>query len=253
MSAVELFPAIDIRSGRVVRLLQGDYAMETVYGDDPVDVATNFADAGAQWIHIVDLDAARSGDPVNRPVIARIAAALSGRARVQTGGGVRTVEDARALADAGIRRVVMGSAAVSNPRLVEDVAAFIPVAVGLDHRAGRVAVHGWTEDGGMDLSEALSMFPNAEAFIITDISRDGMLQGPDIEGLTNATRITSTDVIASGGVSSLVDIGALAAIDGVTGIITGKAIYEGRFTVKEALAYLEVSSAGDSRENGRQQ
>jgi len=251
MSTVDLYPAIDIRSGRVVRLLQGDYDSETIYGDDPVDVATGFVDAGAQWIHIVDLDAARSGDPVNRPVIARIAAVLAGRAHVQTGGGVRTVDDARALADAGIRRVVMGSAAVSDPHLVEEVAAFTSVAVGLDHRGGRVAVHGWTQDGGLDLSEALLLFPDAEAFIITDISRDGMLQGPDVEGLRQATRITSTDVIASGGVSSLTDIGALAAIDGVSGIITGKAIYESRFTVSEAVAYLDAFDSGDAHESGR--
>lgn len=240
MTAVDLYPAIDIRAGRVVRLQQGDYGNETVYGDDPVDVAETFANAGAQWIHIVDLDAARSGDPVNRPVIARIASALSGRARVQTGGGVRTVDAARSLADAGISRVVMGSAAVANPHLVDDVAGFIRVAVGLDHRSGRVAVHGWTEDGGMELSESLGMFPAADAFIITDISRDGMLQGPDVEGLTLATRITSTPVIASGGVSSLADVEVLAAIDGVTGVITGKAIYEGRFTVSDALERLRA-------------
>jgi phosphoribosylformimino-5-aminoimidazole carboxamide ribotide isomerase len=235
MTPVDIYPAIDIRSGRVVRLTQGDYDQETVYGDDPVEVARRFADEGARWIHIVDLDAARSGDPVNRTVISRIASELTDRAKVQTGGGVRTVEDARTLAEAGISRVVMGSAAVSNPELVEEAAKVVDVAVGLDHRNGRVAVHGWTRDAGTTLMSALAMFPAASAFIITDIARDGMLQGPDIEGLAQAAHATSTPVIASGGVSTLADIEVLARIPGVTGIITGKAIYEGRFSVRDAI------------------
>jgi phosphoribosylformimino-5-aminoimidazole carboxamide ribotide isomerase len=218
-----------------VRLTQGDYDQETVYGDDPVEVARRFVDEGARWIHIVDLDAARSGDPVNRTVISRIASELSDRAKVQTGGGVRSVDDARTLAEAGVSRVVMGSAAVSNPALVEEAARVVDVAVGLDHRNGRVAVHGWTRDAGMTLVSALDKFPAASAFIITDIARDGMLQGPDIEGLTQAAHATTTPVIASGGVSTLADIEVLARIPGVTGIITGKAIYEGCFSVRDAI------------------
>lgn len=241
MTTVDLYPAIDIRAGRVVRLVQGDYGRETVYGDDPVDVAYGFAESGARWIHIVDLDAARSGDPINRQVISRVAAAVSGTAHVQTGGGVRTVDDARALADLGIGRVVMGSAALADPPVVEQVAAFTEVAVGLDHRGGRIAVHGWTEDSGTDLSTALGLFPTAAAFIITDISRDGMLQGPDVDGLTAATSRTTTPIIASGGVSTLVDIEMLAGIPGIAGIITGKAIYEGRFTVREAIERLHAA------------
>jgi phosphoribosylformimino-5-aminoimidazole carboxamide ribotide isomerase len=235
MNLIDLYPAIDIRSGRVVRLKQGDYDKETVYGEDPVEVACRFADEGARWIHIVDLDAARSGDPVNRAVISQIASALWGKVKVQTGGGVRTVDDARTLAEAGISRVVMGSAAVSKPELVDEAAKIVDVAVGLDHRNGRVSVHGWTQESGLTLVSALGMFPAASAFIITDIARDGMLQGPDIEGLTHATHATSIPVIASGGVSTLADIEDLAKIPGVTGIITGKAIYEGRFSVRDAL------------------
>lgn len=237
---MDLYPAIDIRSGRVVRLSQGDYEQETVYGENPVEVARAFADAGARWIHIVDLDAARSGDPVNRSVIGKVADAVAGRADVQTGGGVRSVADALALADAGIRRVVMGSAAVAHPELVDRVAEHVEVAVGLDHRAGTVAVHGWTEESELDLWSALDMFPLASAFVITDISRDGMLQGPDVTGLAAAVGRTSTPVIASGGVASLEDIDALAAIEGLSGIITGKAIYEGRFSVDDALARLRT-------------
>ena len=238
--ATDLYPAIDLRAGRVVRLTKGDYAAETVYGDDPVAVALSFADAGAPWVHVVDLDAARSGDPVNREVVARIAGALRGRASLQTGGGVRTVDDVVALAQAGVSRVVMGSAAVADPPLVAVAAAVLPVAVGLDHRDGELAVHGWTKGSGVALADALSMFPAASAFVITDIARDGMLTGPDVAGLTEAVAATTVPVIASGGVASLDDIVALAAIAGLGGIITGKAIYEGRFTVTAALAALEV-------------
>jgi len=236
---IDLYPAIDLRGGRVVRLTKGDYDAETVYDDDPVSVAESFAEAGAPWVHVVDLDAARSGDPVNRPVVAAIAAALSGRALLQNGGGVRTLDDARSLAAAGVDRVVMGSAAVQNPDLVAQVSEIVAVAVGLDHRDGDLAVHGWTEASGVRLDDALALFPTAAAFVITDISRDGMLTGPDVLGLSRAVAATSVPVIASGGVSSVDDLVALAAIAGLGGIITGKAIYEGRFTVAEALAALE--------------
>lgn len=235
---IDLYPAIDLRDGKVVRLLQGDYDQQTTYGDDPVAVATSFAEAGARWIHVVDLDAARSGSPVNRPVVAAIARALTGAASVQTGGGVRTVGDAQSLADAGVARVVMGSAAVKDPSLVEAASRVVPVAVGLDHREGEVAVHGWTEGSGVQLADALGWFPTAAAFVITDIARDGMLIGPDVDGLAAAARATSIPVIASGGVSSLADIAALRAVPGIGGVITGKAVYEGRFTVAEAVQEL---------------
>ena len=235
---VDLYPAIDVCNGQVVRLTQGDYGSVTVYGSDPVAVACSFADAGAAWIHVVDLDAARSGSPQNRPVVAAIAAAVAGRAKVQTGGGVRSIDDARQLADAGVDRVVMGSAAIQHPELVDEVAKIVAVAVGLDHRNGEVAVHGWTAGAGVSLDEALEWFPAASAFVITDISRDGMLDGPDIDGLAAVASRSSAPVVASGGVSSLADLEALAKVSGIVGIITGKALYEGRFTVAEALAVL---------------
>jgi phosphoribosylformimino-5-aminoimidazole carboxamide ribotide isomerase len=233
-----LYPSIDLRGGHVVRLRQGDYAAETVYGDDGVAVATSFADQGATWIHVVDLDAARTGEPTNRPVVAAIVAAVDGRAAVQTGGGVRSVDDAKALADAGVARVVMGSAAVREPALVDEVAAVLPVAVGLDHRAGELAVHGWTEASGVQLGEAMARFASAAAFVITDIERDGLLGGPDVAGLAAAVESTDVPVIASGGVGTLDDVRALAAIPGLHGIITGRALYEGRFTVADAVAVL---------------
>ena len=235
---IDLYPAIDLLGGRVVRLRQGDYSDETVYGDDPVSVAREFAAAGAPWVHVVDLDAARSGDPVNRPVVAAIATALAGVARVQTGGGVRSLDDARELADAGVARVVMGSAAVREPALVEAASVIVPVAVGLDHRDGEVAVHGWTEGSGLMLDDAFGLFPTAAVFVVTDIGRDGMLVGPDIDGLTRSAALAGSPVIASGGVSNLADVVALARIENLGGIITGKAVYEGRFTVVEAIEAL---------------
>jgi phosphoribosylformimino-5-aminoimidazole carboxamide ribotide isomerase len=233
-----LYPSIDLRGGHVVRLRQGDYAAETVYGDDGVAVASSFAEQGATWIHVVDLDAARTGEATNRAAVAAIAAAVAGRAAVQTGGGVRSVDDAQALADAGVARVVMGSAAVREPALVDDVAAVLPVAVGLDHRRGDIAVHGWTESSGVQLTDALARFPSAAAFVITDIDRDGLLGGPDVAGLAAAVAATDVPVIASGGVGTLDDVRALAAIPGLHGIITGRALYEGRFTVAEAVGEL---------------
>lgn len=240
MTANALLPAIDLRGGAVVRLLHGDYSAETRYGDDPVAVAEDFADQGAEWVHIVDLDAARGDGPVNRAVIGRVAERLATRGvRVQTGGGVRAVTDARQLADLGVARVVMGSAAVRSPELVDEVAATVPVAVGLDHREGLVAVDGWTRESDLDLYTALAAFPAAEAFVVTDISRDGALVGPDLVGLSAAARAADRPVIASGGVATLDDLAALAAIPRLGGVIVGRALYEERFTVADAIAVLE--------------
>jgi phosphoribosylformimino-5-aminoimidazole carboxamide ribotide isomerase len=241
---IDLYPAIDLLGGRVVRLRQGDYADETVYGDDPVSVARSFVEEGARWVHVVDLDAARSGDPVNRPVVAAIVEALRGVAAVQTGGGVRSLADAQQLADAGVGRVVMGSAAVREPALVAAASEIVPVAVGLDHRDGEIAVHGWTEGSGLALANAYGLFPTAEVFVITDIGRDGMLVGPDLDGLALSASLAGAPVIASGGVSALADVVALAAIENLGGIITGKAVYEGRFSVAEAIHTLSTVEAG---------
>jgi phosphoribosylformimino-5-aminoimidazole carboxamide ribotide isomerase len=243
MSAIDLYPAIDLLGGRVVRLRQGDYADETVYGDDPIEVARRFAADGAVWIHVVDLDAARSGDPVNRPVVGAITAAVRGVARVQSGGGVRSLDDVRELAALGVARAVMGSAAIADPALVEAGSHELPIAVGLDHRRGELAVHGWTEGSGEWLHEAFERFPTAAAFVVTDIERDGMLHGPDLDGLRRAVELAPAPVIASGGVSSLDDVRALGAIAGLGGVITGKALYEGRFVVAEAVRTLRSGAA----------
>jgi phosphoribosylformimino-5-aminoimidazole carboxamide ribotide isomerase len=220
-----------------VRLHQGDFAAETVYDDDPVSVARAFARAGAQWIHVVDLDAARTGEPANLAVIEAIGAAVS--CPLQVGGGVRSVAAAGDLMLAGASRVVVGTAAVEQPALVEEIATLHPgsVAVGLDARGGEVAVRGWTEGTGVDLVDLVTRFTDAgvAALVVTEIDRDGTMAGPSLEQLRAVLAATPVPVIASGGVGSLGDLDALA---GLAGTIVGKALYEGRFTLAEALAAL---------------
>jgi phosphoribosylformimino-5-aminoimidazole carboxamide ribotide isomerase len=227
----DLYPSIDLRRGRVVRLHQGDFDRETVYGPDPVAVARSFEAAGARWIHVVDLDAARR-DGSNRALVTAIAAAVD--VPVQTGGGVRD----GSLLDEGVERVVVGSAAVEDPRVVRTMAERWPnrVAVGLDHWDGEVRVRGWEQGSGrqlLDVAAELGL-PGVAAFVVTDISRDATLTGPDLDGLKHLQASTSVPVIASGGVATLEDLGALRSL-GVAGAIVGKAIYEGRFTVEEAV------------------
>lgn len=239
---MQLYPAIDLRGGRCVRLYQGSYDAETAYSDDPVGQARQFAAAGASWLHVVDLDAARTGDPVNLAVIAAIADAVD--VPVQTGGGVRSLDAAAALADAGVARVVIGTAAVETPELVEKVAARQPVAVGLDARGRDVATHGWEKGGGGDLLELGARFESsgAEAVVVTEISRDGTMSGPDTEGLSAVLGATGLAVIASGGVARVEDLDELAAIGDpsrrLAGVIVGRALYEGCFTVEQALETL---------------
>jgi phosphoribosylformimino-5-aminoimidazole carboxamide ribotide isomerase len=239
---MELYPAIDLRGGRAVRLFQGDYDAETVYGDDPPAIARAFVDAGARWIHVVDLDAARTGQRTNDAVVAAIVAAVAGRARVQCGGGVRDEHAAADLAATGVARVVMGTAALRDPDVVRRASECVPVAVGLDHRGGELAAHGWTESTGLRLSDVLVRFPTAAAFVVTDIERDSTLTGPDIDGLAAVLAATDVAVIASGGVGSLDDLKLLGALEikgrRLAGVIAGKAIYEHRFGVADAVAVL---------------
>ena len=241
-TAPALFPAIDILGGRCVRLFQGDYEQETVYGNNPAAQARAFQDAGATWVHVVDLDAARTGDPVNRQVVAEVAAALD--VPVQAGGGVRTLDDARILFDAGVSRVVMGTAAIEDPELVDQVADLGRVAVGLDIRGEEVAVRGWTEGSGLLLTDAFEMFSSrcTDAFVITQIERDGTLQGPDLEGLAAALATTEIDVVASGGVGRPSDLKDLADLTvagrRLAGVILGRALYEGTVDLATAIQTL---------------
>jgi phosphoribosylformimino-5-aminoimidazole carboxamide ribotide isomerase len=240
---MELFPSIDLRRGRVVRLHQGDFARETVYGDDPVAVARSYADAGATWIHVVDLDASRR-DGSNRDAIVAVAGAVD--VPVQAGGGVRDAS----LLEAGVARVVLGSAAVDDPDLVARMAAAHPgrVVVGLDHRDGEVRVRGWEEGSGRHLHDLVAELavPGVAAFVVTDISRDATLAGPDLDGYAALLGATTVPVVSSGGVGTLADLEALAALEvagrRLAGAIVGKALYEARFTLADALA---VVARGD--------
>lgn len=247
---MQLFPAIDLADGHCVRLYQGDFARETRYGDDPVGQARTFAAAGAEWIHVVDLDAARTGTAHNLGHIADIAAAVG--AKVQSGGGVRDVAKAEALFVAGVDRVVIGTAAMEDPAFVHDLAGRYPgqVAVGLDARhrpdvsgddAWEVAVHGWEQGSGRGLISTAQAFEDhgVAALIVTEIGRDGTLEGPDLEGLQRVLDATSLDIVASGGVGSLDDLRTLAAMDAggrrLAGAIVGRALYEQKFTLEAAL------------------
>lgn len=239
---MDLYPAIDLRGGKVVQLTQGDFDRERVHGDDPVAVAQAFAAAGAPWVHVVDLDAARTGEPVNRHLIAAVAGSVD--VPVQAGGGVRSVAAAAALADAGVARVVMGTAAIEDPRLVAEVAARQPVALGLDVKGREVAVKGWLQGSGTDISDALRRLGDvgASAVVVTQIDVEGLMGGPDLSGLAEVLRSTELDVIASGGVGTLSDLLALddLEVDGrrLAGAIVGTALYEGRLDVVEAVRSL---------------
>jgi len=245
---MDLYPSIDLRAGRVVRLARGDYDQQTVYDDDPIAVARRFDAAGAHWIHVVDLDAARDGGNPNLSVIEAICANVG--ARVQTGGGVRTVADAGERFAAGATRVVVGSAAVEHPEVVDELRILHPgeVAVGLDARGRDVAIHGWTDATGLDLIALAQQFddPGIGAVIVTDITRDGMLEGPALDQLAAVVAAIATPVIASGGVATAADLGALAELEvagrRLAGAIVGRAIYEHRFTVEEGIAACSPSA-----------
>jgi len=235
-----LFPAIDLRGGRCVRLYQGDFSAETTYSEDPAEVAKSFAAAGAQWLHVVDLDAARTGELANLAQVGAIVAATG--LAVQYGGGVRSAETAARLAEVGVARVVVGTAAVESPSLVAEIAARQPVAVGLDVRGREVAVRGWRATGGRSFVEVLAGAPGASAAVVTQISTDGTLAGPDMELLAEALAATEIPVIASGGVGRLEDLRRLADLRAgrraLAGAIVGRAIYERTVDLSAALAIL---------------
>jgi phosphoribosylformimino-5-aminoimidazole carboxamide ribotide isomerase len=245
---VELYPAIDLRDGAAVRLVQGDFARQRSYGD-PVDLARRYAEAGARWIHVVDLDAARTGSPVNRAAVLAIAGAVD--VAVQAGGGVRSAADVDALLGGGVARVVLGTAAVRHPDLVGELADRhrARIAVGVDHRGGGrdVAVTGWEGVGGTtldDLLARLGAMPLA-AVIVTAIERDGAMTGPDVGGLAHVLATCAHDVIASGGVRGTADLVALSALEAdgrrLAGAIVGTALVEGDMSVEEAMAACAVS------------
>lgn len=241
MADFALYPAIDLRRGRCVRLEKGRADRETVYGDDPVSVARFFVDAGAEWIHVVDLDAA-FGDGAQRELIRTVAASVP--VRVQTGGGLRTDADVDAVLEAGVARAVIGTAAIENPDLVVRAVArwgADRIAVGLDARGRKPAARGWTEESGADLfylARAL-VAGGVRTIIHTDIERDGMMMGPNLDLSAELAAFSGAEVIVSGGMRGAEDVRAVAAAAregrGLAGAIMGKALYEGAVLLPDAL------------------
>lgn len=236
---MELIPAIDIRDGRCVRLLQGDYARETIYDADPLAVARRWVEQGATRLHVVDLDGARDGSPRNHALVERIAASVP--VPVQVGGGIRSAEDAVRYRDAGLARVILGTSAVEDRALVAELAAALGEAlvVGIDARDGIVRTRGWIESGGISATELAAELRRCGVgrFVYTDIGVDGMLQGPNLPALRQFIAVAGCPVIASGGVSRVADLAAIAAT-GAEAVIAGKALYTGDLRLDEALAGL---------------
>lgn len=240
-----IYPAIDIRGGKCVRLFQGDYAQETVYGESPLDVAKQWVEQGANWLHLVDLDGAKAGQPVHAELVLSIARSVD--VPVQIGGGIRTLDDVAAYLEGGVARVIIGTAALENRAFMEQALSQYgnKIAIGLDCRKGFVATRGWLETSDVkaeDLARELVQL-GAETFIYTDISRDGTLTGPNIEEIVSLARATGKQVIASGGVSVEQDLFALAnyAADGVGGAIVGKALYTDAINLAETLVRMNGS------------
>jgi phosphoribosylformimino-5-aminoimidazole carboxamide ribotide isomerase len=232
-----LYPAIDLKEGRCVRLIRGDMAQATVFNDDPAAQAASFAGAGASWLHLVDLDGAFAGKPMNAMAVEAIVDAVD--IPLQLGGGIRTLETIENWLGRGVTRVILGTAAVKDPGLVMRACREFPghVAVGIDARGGRVAVEGWAEDTDVTAIDLAAKFADAgvDAIIHTDIDRDGVLRGANIPATAELARAVSIPVIASGGVSSLADIDGLIAEKDIAGAIIGRALYDGRIDLAKAL------------------
>ncbi|HEX4465130.1 MAG TPA: 1-(5-phosphoribosyl)-5-[(5-phosphoribosylamino)methylideneamino]imidazole-4-carboxamide isomerase [Solirubrobacterales bacterium] len=237
-----LYPAIDIRGGKAVRLLQGDYARETTYDADPVDAAKRWAEEGAEFLHVVDLDGAKLGEPRNLESVRRIAA--TAECPIQVGGGLRDEASIAAVLDAGAERVVIGTAALRDPEFLERVleAHGERVVVSVDARDGKVALAGWTEVSDVDVAAAVAELGErgVSRFLCTAIEVDGTMEGPAIEELGRIAAATEARVIASGGVGDLADLESVAGMEAanVEGAIVGRALYERRFTVAEGIAAL---------------
>jgi phosphoribosylformimino-5-aminoimidazole carboxamide ribotide isomerase len=244
-SPLIVFPAIDLKAGQVVRLAEGDMNRATVYGDDPAHQATLFAAAGAQHLHVVDLDGAFAGESVNGAAVRAIVAAFPGH--VQLGGGIRTPESVAAWFDLGVARVVIGTAALENPGFVRDMARDYPggIVVAVDARDGMVATKGWADVSTVSATDLARRFEDAgvAAVLFTDVGRDGLLKGCNVEATVDLARAVDIPVIASGGVAGIADIHVLAlhARDGIEGVITGRALYDGRLDLAAALAVAEAA------------
>jgi phosphoribosylformimino-5-aminoimidazole carboxamide ribotide isomerase len=239
-----LYPAIDIRGGRCVRLIEGDFDRETAYDSDPSLAARRWVEAGAEWLHIVDLDGAVEGRPINREAVAQIRAAVD--VSIQLGGGLRHLTDLEEVFAAGVDRAILGTAALRDPELVISAVARWDdrIAIALDARDGRLATDGWlgqTDTSAVEVAQRLAK-RRVRHFVYTDIRRDGTLSGPNLDGLNELIENVDADVIASGGIASLEDIKAVAAA-GATGTIVGRALYDGRVDLAEAVALFRQTEA----------
>ena len=234
---MNLYPAIDLKEGKCVRLLRGDMAAATVFGADPAAQAAEFEQAGFQWLHLVDLNGAIKGKPVNGDAVRSILERVT--IPVQLGGGIRSMNQIDGWLSAGIRRVILGTVALRNPQLVKDACRAHPgrIAVGIDAKAGRVAVEGWVEESDVLALDLARKFEDAgvSAIIYTDIARDGAMQGPNLEETVKLARAISTPVILSGGMSQLSDVEAATKTGALEGIILGRALYEGKIDPAAAL------------------
>lgn len=237
-----LYPAIDIRGGRAVRLVQGDYERETAYDADPVDAARRWAGEGAEFLHVVDLDGAKAGEPQNLDHVWRIAAAVD--CPIQVGGGLRDDGSVAAVLEAGAERAVIGTAAIRDPEFLQATvnAHADRIVVSLDTRGGQVSLSGWTEGSGIDVLDAVAELAHrgVTRFLCTAIEVDGTMEGPDVDQLNTIAAAGDAQVIASGGVGELPHLEQLAreAAPNVEGVVVGRALYERRFTVAEAIAVL---------------
>ena len=245
MAKLNIFPAIDMRGGKCVRLFKGDYAQETIYGESPFEMAKSFADAGATFVHMVDLDGAKDGSRVHAADVIRVAKELP--IQVQIGGGIRSEADVAYYLENGVDRVIIGSLAIREPELVVAMIAKFgaeKIVIGLDAKDGMVATHGWLETSDKSAVEVGKYFVEngAKYFIFTDIATDGTLQGPNIKANELLANETNAQVIVSGGMSNLQDIQAVkkaAQNSSINGVIIGKALYTNQFTLKEALEEAE--------------
>ncbi|WP_282604736.1 1-(5-phosphoribosyl)-5-[(5-phosphoribosylamino)methylideneamino]imidazole-4-carboxamide isomerase [Pelagibius sp. Alg239-R121] len=241
-----VFPAIDLKDGAAVRLRQGEMNSATVFNADPADQARQFHGAGFEWLHVVDLNGAFEGHPVNRDTVAAIVEAVD--LRIQLGGGIRDLKTIETWLSAGITRVILGTVAVKDPDLVKEACRNFPgrVVVGIDARGGQVAVEGWAEVSEMQATDLARSFEDAgvAAIVYTDIDRDGLLQGANVPATAALAQSISIPVIASGGVASLDDIAALQAVEesGIEGVICGRALYDGRIDPAAALALTSAST-----------
>jgi phosphoribosylformimino-5-aminoimidazole carboxamide ribotide isomerase len=245
---VLIIPAIDIKDGRCVRLKQGDMAQATVFSDDPTAMARHWLEQGAKRLHVVDLNGATAGKPKNEAVIKSILTVAADKLPVQLGGGIRDLDTIETYLDLGVSYVVIGTAAVKNPGFLKDAATAFTghVMVSLDAKDGKVAVEGWSKMTGHDVVDLARKFQDygVEAIIYTDIGRDGMLSGVNIDATLKLARGLRMPVIASGGLTGLKDVEALCAVEseGITGVITGRAIYQGTLDFKQALALAEKTA-----------